>query len=112
MPRNGKVSPPPIIFSAGQVRRGKTQRSEMITRAQAQFDAEREGFVRTVADRFIKQRLAAQLGVRHALQRRALVEWSMEVERRLTLLKIGRSTRSKTMSAPPLQDQVAGDPVS
>ena len=102
MSRNGKASPPPIIFSAGRVRRGKP-RQEMLTRAEAQFDAEREGFVRTVADGSVKQRLAAQLGVRHALQRKALVEWSKEVERRLILSKLRRSDRPEVLSASVLQ---------
>jgi hypothetical protein len=110
MSRNGKLSPLPIIFPAGQVRGGKPQRSEMMAKAEAQFVAEREDVVRTVADHSIKQRLAAQIGVRHALQRKALVEWSKEVERRLTLRRISlaasfaTSSASPSREAPPTQD--------
>ena len=100
MSRNGKLSPLPIIFPAGRVRRSKPRRSEMMAKAEAQFVAEREDVVGTVADHSIKQRLAAQIGVRHALQRKALVEWSKEVERRLTLRKISLAANAKAFDAP------------
>ena len=103
MSRNGKALPLPIIFAAGRVRRGKRQYSEMMARAQAQFDAEREDFVSAVADSSVKQRLATQLGVRHALRRKALAEWSREVERRLILQKLRRSDRPKAVPASVLQ---------
>jgi len=102
MSRNGKALPLAIIFAAGRVRRGKRQYSEM-ARAQAQFDAEREDFVSAVADSSVKQRLATQLGVRHALRRKALAEWSREVERRLILQKLRRSDRLAAVPASVLQ---------
>jgi hypothetical protein len=104
MSRSGKLSPLPIIFPAGQVRRGKPQRSEMMATAEARFVAEREDFVRTVADHSVKERLAAQIGVRHALQRKALVAWSKEVERRLTLRKISLDAHAKPRFAPRIQE--------
>lgn len=94
MSRNGRMLS--SIRSLGERQPNRARHSAMLARADACFEAEREDFVRSVTDRTIKERLAAQLGDRHDLQRKALIEWSHDVERQLTLFKIFYASRGRT----------------
>jgi hypothetical protein len=63
------------------------------TRSEQRFRAEHRPILQTVANHVIKERLASQLRFRQHLERKSLAEWLEEVDRRMTLIKIGYSAK-------------------